>query len=45
MDYFEWFLFGVYPYQPTLDFAVFIFEWTIVKSIWCYIKKKSFQMT
>ena len=38
-----WFLFGVHPYQPTLDFAFFILEWTIVKRIWCYIRKKSFQ--
>ena len=36
-----WFLFDVHPYQP-LDFAFFILEWTIVKRIWCYIKKKSF---
>ena len=40
-----WFLFGVHPHQPTLDFAFFILEWTIVKGIWCYIKKKSFQTT
>ena len=40
-----WFLFGVNPFQPTLDFAFFILEWTIIKCIWCYIKKKSFQMT
>ena len=48
MSYFEmvskWFLFSVHPYQPTLDFAFFILEWTIVKRIRCYIKKKSFQM-
>ena len=33
------FLFGVNPYQPTLDVALFIVEWTIVKRIWCCIKK------
>ena len=32
------FLFSVHPYQPTLDFAFFILEWTIVKRIRCYIK-------
>ena len=38
-----WFLFGVRPYQPTLDFAFFILEWTIVERIWFFIKQKSFQ--
>ena len=33
-----WFLFGVHPYQPTLDFT-FILEWTTVERIRCYIKK------
>ena len=43
MGHFVMFLFGVHPYQPTLDFAFFILEWTIVnmvKRIWCYVKKK-----
>ena len=39
----KWFLFGAHPYQPTLDFAFFILEWTIVKRMWFIIKKKSFQ--
>ena len=34
-----WFLFGVHPYQPTLDFAFFILEWTI-KRIDVISKKK-----
>ena len=38
-----WFRFGVHLYQPTLDFAFFILEWTIAKRIWCYIKKKELQ--
>ena len=38
-----WFLFGVHPYQRTLDFAFFIIERIIIKRIWCYIKKMSFQ--
>ena len=29
----QWFLFGVHPYQPTVDFTFFISEWTIVKRI------------
>ena len=29
----RWFLFGVHPYQPTLDFALFILEWAI-KSVY-----------
>ena len=40
MGHFVMVSFGVHPYQPTLDFAFFILEWTIVKRIWCYIKKE-----
>ena len=29
----------------TLDFALFILKYAIVKRIWCFIKTKSFQMT
>ena len=42
----QWFLFGVHPYQPTLDFTFLNLEWTIVTHIlWCYIKeKKAFKL-
>ena len=36
MGHIVWFLFGMHLYQPTLDFAFFTLEWTIVKCIWCY---------
>ena len=29
----DWFLFGVHPYKPTLDFEFFILKWAIVKHI------------
>ena len=38
-------LFGVIPYQSTLDFVFFVLEWATVKRIWYYIKTKSFQKT
>ena len=41
MGHFVMFLFGVHPYQPTLDLTFFMLEWTIVVAS----RKKSFPTT